>query len=98
MSEIIRNYYLKANIPDFILQRKAELFDRNPDIAAEFEYWIVNKAFPETDCVCVENYTAAALCELNVMLKGEGAFTLLAELRENPEKAKNRIASGFKIK
>jgi hypothetical protein len=31
-------------------------------------------------------------------LNGEGAFMFLIELRDNPEKAKQKIHNGFKIK
>lgn len=46
----------------------------------------------------VEGYTAEKLASMSPYLDGEGAFMLLIELKENPDKAKKRIAEGFKMK
>ena len=46
----------------------------------------------------MEGYTAKKLSELSEYLNGDGAFVLLIELRENPEKAHRRIMQGFKRK
>ena len=73
-----------------------ENFEKHPDIAGEFEYWIANNQYCEG--VCVEGYTAKAIAELSPFMDGEGAFMLLIELSENPDKAKQRIAAGFKLK
>jgi len=43
-------------------------------------------------------YTAEKLSALSPYLNGEGAFALLIEFRENPEKALARIRKGFKKK
>ena len=66
------------------------------DIAAEFEYWISNKEY--LDGVIIEGYTAKSIAALSPYMDGEGAFQLLIELRERPDKAKKRINDGFKIK
>ena len=42
MSNLIREYYEKADILGDLLTEKLEKFERNPDIAMEFEYWIKN--------------------------------------------------------
>lgn len=52
----------------------------------------------QDNCVTIEEYTAKDIAALSKLLDGEGAFMLLIELRENPEKAKKRIKEGFKIK
>ena len=46
----------------------------------------------------MEGYTAKKLSELSEYLDGDGAFVLLIELRENPDKARKRITNGFKYK
>lgn len=98
MSEIIKNFYSQAHILPVLLKQKAEKFDRNPDIAAEFEYWITHQAFKQVDPVTVLGYTAEKLAALSPYLDGEGAFMLLIELREQPESANQKIVNGFKIK
>ena len=98
MRKIIEEYYKSANIMPFLLKRKLDKFDKHPDVAAEFEYWIENKAYKDNGCVSVEGYTAQKIAEISNLLDGEGAFVLLMELKENPAKALAHIEKGFKIK
>lgn len=48
--------------------------------------------------VSEEGYTAKKLAGMSKYLNGEGAFMMLIELRENPEKALAQIQDGFKLK
>ena len=96
MNKVIEQYYKDAHIMPLLLKKKMAAFEKHPDIAGEFEYWIANNQYCEG--VCVEGYTAKAIAELSPFLDGEGAFMLLIELSENPDKAKQRIAAGFKLK
>ena len=96
MNKVIEQYYKDAHIMPLLLKKKMAAFERHPDIAGEFEYWIANNQYCEG--VCVEGYTAKAIAELSPFMDGEGAFMLLIELSENPDKAKQRIAAGFKLK
>ncbi len=96
MNKVIEQYYKDAHVMPLLLKKKMAAFEKHPDIAGEFEYWIVNKQYCEG--VCVEGYTAKAISELSPFMDGEGAFMLLIELSENPDRAKRRIASGFKLK
>lgn len=98
MSNIIKDYYEKAHTMPALVEQKIERFNKHPDIAAEFEYWITNHKYKTSDVVTVCDYTAQKLSELSPYLKGEGAFALLLELRDDPERAKKRIAKGFKKK
>ena len=98
MSKIINDYYKKAKIMPLLLKTKLKKFDNNPDIAEEFEYWILKKEYIDTDNVTVEGYSAKSLSKLSKYLDGEGAFMLLIELRENPVKALEKISNGFKLK
>lgn len=97
MSRIIEEYYKVANIMPFLLKNKLASFEKHPDIASEFEYWIVNKKYIENG-ISVEGYTAKDISKLSKYMDGEGAFVLLIELREKPEKAKSKIVSGFNLK
>lgn len=96
MSKVIETYYKDAGIMPLLLKKKMAAFAKHPDIAAEFEYWISNKKYLEG--VSVEGYTAKSIASLSPYMDGEGAFQLLIELRENPNKAKKRIGAGFKLK
>ena len=96
MSRIIKDYYEKAGVMPILIDSKIDLFARNNDIKEEFEYWICNNIY--TDNVNVGGYTASELASISPYLKGEGAFMMLIELRENSEKAKQRIEKGFQIK
>lgn len=96
MNKVIETYYKDAGIMPLLLKKKMAAFAKHTDIAAEFEYWISNKKY--LDRVSVEGYTAKSIASLSPYMDGEGAFQLLIELRENPNKAKKRIGAGFKLK
>lgn len=98
MSIVIENFYKEKNIPEVLLAQKIKTFDANPDIAAEFEFWIQNRQYKTDGAVSVEGYTAKTLSEESKYLDGEGAFMMLIELRENPERAIDRLKKGFKRK
>ena len=96
MNKVIEEYYKDAGILPLLLKKKMAAFAKHPDIAAEFEYWISYQKY--LDGVSVEGYTAKNIAALSPYMNGEGAFQLLIELRENPDKAKKRINVGFKLK
>ena len=96
MNSIIRDYYENVGVKPFLIDEKMDKLKKNSDIEAEFEYWIQNKQYKND--VSVEGYTASDIANMSHFLNGEGAFMLLIELRENPEKAKQKIRNGFKIK
>lgn len=95
---IIENYYKESNILPLLLKNKLAMFERNKDIALEFETWIQTGKYIKKGCVEVEGYTAESLSKISHYLDGEAAFILLIELRENPTKALERISRGFKMK
>lgn len=98
MSKIIEEYYAKAKVMPLLLKTKMAKLSKHSDIATELEYWITEKKYKESDCVAVEGYTAKKLSEVSQYLDGEGAFMLLIELRENPQKALAKIEKGFELK
>lgn len=91
----IRNYYEKAGVPLLMINKKMVSFEKNPDIAKEFKYWIQTKEYITENAVSVENYTAEKISKLSEFMDGEGAFSMLIQLRENPEKAHKKIEKGF---
>ena len=98
MSSIIKDFYSDNRIPKLLISQKLSKFEKNPDIAKEFEVWIRDNKFISEGAVEVEGYTAKKLVEISEYLNGEGAFLLLIELRDNPRRAKERIKEGFKRK
>lgn len=95
--DIIRNYYKKTNLMDLLIDKKIEIFEKHPDIAKEFEYWITNNSYISENAVVEQNYTAKKLSMLSEYLDGEGAFMYLIKLREDPEKTIERIRKGFQM-
>ena len=98
MSKVIEEYYKQANVIPLILKQKMSKLQRNEDILKEFEYWIQHNDYKKDGCVSIAGYTAEKLAMLSEFVNGEGAFMLLIELRESPDKALRRIANGFKMK
>jgi hypothetical protein len=97
MSTIIKKFYEENKIPLVLLKQKMRSFEKYPDIAEEFEYWIQHRAY-KSDGITVEGYTAKQISEESQYMNGEGTFMMLIELRENPQKALAKIARGFKIR
>ena len=97
MSEIIKSYYLENSISPDLIEKKIKRFNEHQDIAKEFELWIQNREY-KNDGLCIEGYNAKDLSKKSKYLDGEGAFMMLIELREHPEKAIERLSRGFKRK
>lgn len=97
MKHVIEDFYAKAKIPTALLGPKIEKLRSNKDVLEEFEYWITHRKY-KADGIEINGYSAQKLAMLSRFLDGEGAFMLLIELRENPEKAMKRIKQGFKLK
>ena len=81
-------------MPLLLKQKMAKLKD-NPDVAEEFKYWLINGCYKKDNAIRIEEYSAKDIAAMSPYMDGEGAFMLLIELRENPEKAKSRISDGF---
>ncbi len=90
----IRDYYVQANLPDMVLKTKISEFEKHNDIAAEFAEWIETGKYRDNG-VAEQGYTAKLLSELSPFLDGEGAFTLLIQLRENPTKTLKKLDKGY---
>lgn len=97
MSNTIKEFYEKAGTLPTLLAQKLSRFEKHPDIAQEFEYWIEHRKF-KSNGIEEQGYTAEKLADLSDYLNGEGAFSLLLELRDSLDKALKRINKGFKKK
>ena len=97
MNRVIEEYYAQTKLIPYLLEQKFEKLNRNKDICDEFEYWIINKKY-KNNALVINGYSAEMLAEKSKFIDGEGAFMLLIELRENPEKALKQIKEGFVLK
>ena len=98
MSDIIEKYYEENGVSSVLKTKRVAKFAENADIEREFERWIESKEYTVENPITIEGYTAKNLSEESQFLDGEGAFLMLIELRENPQKALKRIKNGFVIK
>ncbi len=98
MNDVIEKFYKDNDIMPLLLEQKLRLFGKNRDIAEEFEYWIQTGKYVSNNPVIIEGYTAAKLAEEVENLEGEGAFIVLTELRDDPQRAMNKIKEGYKKK
>lgn len=96
--KIIKEYLINAKVPEVIINKKMAAYEKHPDIAKEFESWILTKKYSEKASVVVENYTAKKLANISEFLDGEGAFAMLIQLREKPHQALKRIKDGFMLR
>ena len=96
---IISEYLLnEKKMTKAVATRAEEKVLKYEDIRKEFEFWIENKAYKKDSPLVVGAYTAQDICKLAPFMDGLGVFNFLVTLREDPEKAKEYIASGFKRK
>lgn len=93
--KVIRGYLTKANVPEVIISKKMAAYEKHLDIAKEFEDWVLTGKYADKNCVEVEGYTAKELAKLSEFLDGEGAFSMLIQLREKPDQALRKIKDGF---
>lgn len=98
MLRTIEEYYKSVGVNPLLLRKKLIKLEKHPDIASEFAHWIEHKEFKTEGGLKVEGYTAKDLAAKSNFLYGEGAFMLMIELRDDPERAKQRINEGFTLK
>ena len=83
---------------EIVATRAEEKFSKDEDIRLEFEYWITNKDYKSEEPLIIGGYSAIDIYTLAPFLDGLGVFNFMITLRENPEKAREYIDSGFKRK
>ena len=66
------------------------------DIYDEFCYWLEKRDYDINNPVVIDGYTAKQIHELNPKFEGIGVYNFLITLRENPQRAKEYIKSGFR--
>lgn len=76
----------------FMMMDKIKKYD---DIYDEFCCWLEKRNYDKENSVEVAGYTAKQIFELNPKLDGIGVYNFLVTLREEPERAKKYIESGF---
>ena len=92
----IKEYIVNnKKMPAVIAEKTVIKFERNPDIANEFSKWLESGEYETNNPLIVEGYSASDIYKLAPFLDGMGVFNFLISLREQPEKAKLQIESGF---
>lgn len=76
----------------FMMIDKIKKYD---DIYNEFCYWLEKRNYDKENPIEVAGYTAKQIVELNPKLDGIGVYNFLITLREEPERAKKYIETGF---
>ena len=79
-----------------ILFMTIEKIKKYDDIYDEFCRWLENRNYDIDNPVVVAGYTAKQIHELNPGFEGIGVYNFMITLRDNPERAKKYIESGFK--
>lgn len=95
--EKINDYLKSIGLPEKMIEKKINEFAKHKDIADEFIYWIENKSYM-CDGIYVEGYSAKTIGAKSILFDGLTAFTLLIQLREDPEKALKKISNNPLIK
>ena len=96
---VVMGYLLdEIKMSEALAKKAEEKISRYQDIREEFENWITNKSFIVDSPLIVGGYTAKDINSLAPFLDGLGVYNFLVTLREDPEKAKRYIDSGFKRK
>jgi hypothetical protein len=96
---IIKEYLLNEKHMSEIVAEKAEAkITKYEDICAEFEFWLINRTYNTASPLVVNNYSAQDIYKLAPFMDGLGVFNFMVSLRDNPSKAKEYIADGFKRK
>lgn len=94
--ESIKQCLLNENkLSPAVAERMLLKFKKHRDIADEFVQWLQTKEYVVDNPVRIEGYTADDIHRIAPFLNGMGVFNFMISLREQPEKAKQQIASGF---
>ena len=97
--DAIMTYLLqKKNMMEAVAVRTADKVSKYDDIRDEFEAWITTGAYQTENALVVGGYSAQEIYQLAPFMDGVGVFNFMVTLREEPAKAKEYIAAGFKRK
>ena len=75
-------------------KRNYEKLSKYEDIKIEFEKWIDTYEYP-TDGININGYTALEISKLAPFMNSVGVYNFLVTLRDDPDLAKQIIATGF---
>jgi len=95
----IKKHLMELEGNETVADLLANDFINHPDIAEEYEYWLRTKSFKSNNPICENGYTAQMLYQkFGMQLDINGIFSLLLELRTNPEEALNKVNNGINVK
>jgi uncharacterized membrane protein len=96
---IIKEYLLsEKQMNEVVAARTEAKVSKYEDIRTEFEAWIASKTYPTDNPLTIGGYTAQDIFDLAPFMDGLGVYNFMVTLREEPDKAKEYIESGFKRK
>lgn len=85
----------KSNVENEALHIIGRLLT-HPKILSELAYWVENRSFPKTDVTSIRGYTAEAIFK-KCPVSEVGAYTTLAWLRDDPQRALEFITDDMPI-
>jgi uncharacterized membrane protein len=88
----------EKQMTEVVAARTEKKVTKYADIRKEFELWIKNKTYNTESPLVIGGYTAQDIYKLAPFMDGLGVFNFMVTLREDPEKAREYIADGFKRK
>jgi hypothetical protein len=94
--DVIEIFLKQQGASEEDIHRIKRRFEAHPDLLAELEGAIALDKYPiSSRAICVEGYTADDIFHAAPFMDYIGAYSFLVMLRENPEKTKRIIRSGF---
>ena len=96
---IIMDYLLnEKQMTEAVAKRMEKKISKYDDICNEFMYWLEHRLFKTDQPLVVEGYNAQDIQKLAPFMDVLGIYNFMVTLRDDPEKAKEYIDSGFKRK
>lgn len=62
--DVIKQFFLSLNLPEFSYRRNVEGFERNPDIAEEFSEWLTTHKYKVEDAIRIQGYSAEDIAKM----------------------------------
>ena len=88
----------EKQMTEIVAARTENKIAKHDDIRSEFEGWIKNRTYDIDNPLVVSEYSAQDIYKLAPFMDGLGVYNFMITLRDEPKKAKEYIAGGFKRK
>ena len=99
MDPSVHDYLVKEKKNSLVVANLiGEQVCRYEDIKNEFLKWLKQRNFDFDNPLNISGYTAKDIASMAPVMDGVGVYTFMVTLREEPDRAKQYIEEGFKIK